>query len=101
MNVIGDKNCCHCNEAIKALDGVLAVFSGKQIVCEYCGNLVVFDKHRRWLALGATLVVIIVPTVLAFNYPDTFLNTRIMYLKYLLAVLVFFAINGTSHVKDA
>lgn len=101
MNVKGYKDCPHCNAAQPILKKVTMSLVNNRNTCDSCGKIYTFSNKRRWVAFILLLIIIFSPTILIFVLNNLELAGGYMYIKYVLALIVFYVITGNSHASNA
>ncbi len=99
MSIFGYKNCPHCGGETPLKYKALMSFKNLSTTCRKCGKTYTYSNMRRWIALILLLAIIFIPTVVVFNNLE--LMGDYLYLKYLLAFLVYYAIAGNSRASSA
>ena len=98
MNIIGKKNCPYCHVKPGNKIGSMHKGAGRIKTCAACGNTYKTSDTRAGIALIVFFAVVFAPTVIGLFNAELF-GFSVLYMKYPLAILLFYLILGNTKVE--
>ena len=97
MGLVGNKQCHHCAKRIPVIEAFKVSMGTNEISCSSCGKPFTFSQSRKWIAIFVAVIIVFSPNTLAMFEVATILGeSGALLLKYVLAGLVFYLINGSE-----
>ena len=90
----GNKSCASCDTHVPVLEVLRVSMGSREVNCRKCGKPFLFSDTRKWVSIFTAVLVVFSPSsaTVFLGYPVS--AGMMLVIKYLVAMLLFYMING-------